>query len=161
LKYSGTSGCEYNIDLSLCLNMSSVSDSLMSGGKLFHKLVAEITKELEKSAVRLDSVLKLSEFLKLYGFTSPTMFGKISEKAPGIIPFLSLYIIISFCISLRDDRGTQPFSLERLIMETHLVRPVTMRAASYCRRSSCAFSYSLQLSQTTDAYSRTGRKKDI
>jgi hypothetical protein len=69
----------------------------MSGGKLFHVLVAEITQELEKSAaVRLDSVLKLSEFLKLYGFTSPTMFGKISEKAPGIIPFLCLYIVISF-----------------------------------------------------------------
>ena len=73
----------------------------------------------------------------------------------------SFYKIGTFlCLYLRLYNGSQPVSRYRSSIETSLVAPMTILAASVRIFSIESISYCVQLSHTISAYSKTGRIKE-
>ena len=67
---------------------------------------------------------------------------------------------INFCCLRLSSSVTQPHSLYRLSIETDLVKPVTIGAASFCIFCNEFISCIVQPSQTTYEYSKTGKIYD-
>ena len=80
-------------------------------------------------------------FLRLYSVLSDTNGGMILEMYSGAKPFMILYISTAFWNKRLSDNDNNPISFMSLSIETDLVSPVTILAASYCIRSSRVFSY--------------------
>ena len=64
--------------------------------------------------------------------------------------------MMSLCLSLLEARVSHPVSVYKRFIDTSLVAPVTIRAASTRIFSSSFASYCVQLSHTTSAYSKRG-----
>ena len=76
------------------------------------------------------------------------------------IDHFAFYKVIEVCFFLWDESVSQPVSDKRELIEKILVAPVTIRAASFRIFSRSFTSYCVQLSHTTSAYSKRGRRKE-
>ena len=77
------------------------------------------------------------------------------------MPFFTLYMKESLCCCLLFDKVVHPHSLNKFSNDTDLVYPVTRRAASFWIFCKVCESCSEHPSHTTEAYSTTGKRKDI
>ena len=77
------------------------------------------------------------------------------------MPLFTLYMKNSLCCCLLFDKVVHPHSLNKFSNDTDLVKPVTRRAASFWIFCKVCESYSEHPSHTTEAYSTTGKRKDI
>ena len=72
------------------------------------------------------------------------------------IVHLSFCRIVFVMFFLRQERVSHSTSFNNFPIETSLVAPLTIRAASCCIFSNYFASYCIQLSHTTSAYSSNG-----
>ena len=79
----------------------------------------------------------------------------------GTIPLFTLYMKESLCCCLLFDKFVNPYSLNKFSNNTDLVNPVTRRAASFWIFCKVCESCLEHPSHTTEAYSKTGKRKDI
>ena len=77
------------------------------------------------------------------------------------MPLFTLYIKESLCCCLLFDKVVHPHSLNKFSNDTDLVYPVTKQAASIWIFYKVCESCSEHPSHTTEAYSTTGKRKDI
>ena len=77
------------------------------------------------------------------------------------MPLFTLYMKESLCCCLLFDKVVHPHSLNKFSNDTDLVNPVTRRAASFWIFCKVCESCSEHPSHTTEAYSTTGKRKDI
>ena len=88
-----------------------------------------------------------------YREISPTDDGIMSWIYYGTILCVTLYINFSFWFLRLSAKDSHPHSLYKFFSDTDLVRPVTIRAASFCSFSTEFACSAVQLSQTIDEYS--------